>query len=116
MNISGKPSARFSCITNHISYLHHVMLHLLAISTGAVCVVLLLRYTRGLAASTMRQATTAQCVDSEMQAVEEEGGGEPEELVLNRVQHIQAREGRDEMNYIEPAQENDQEAMHLLVI
>ena len=43
-----------------------------------------------------------------MQAVEEGGGGEPGELVLNRVRPIPAREGGEEMSCIEPAQETNQ--------
>ena len=110
-----QPSAR---ILDSALYLHHLMLHLVAIaSISAVCVALLWRYARGLVTSTMRrQATTAQFVDGEMQAVEEEGGGEPGELVLNHVQHIQAREDCDEMNCIVPTQENDPEATHIMLV
>ena len=76
------------------------MLHLFAIASTVIGAVLLWRYVRGLVAS-MRQAAVPQRLDGEMQAVEEEGIGEPGELALN---HVQSREGRDE---VEPAQETD---------
>ena len=93
------------------------MPHLFAIAAtaiGAVCVLLLWGYARGLAASTVRQAAAPQRLDGE--AVEEEGSGETGELVLNTVQSIHAREGRDEMSCIEPAQATNTEATHLLVL